>query len=230
MNKKKITGIIIAGVVVVACAVGGVYTHMKNKPSEDSNFTNLINTQYSVNVQTTKSDNGYNYELNVEGDKLTSQDVENIAKQAKAVAKNVDEIVVNQFKNGSKVDNFNGFISPDLVSKAIIDKDGTGTMIKFNQVKNEKYEKVTKVSQVSNYSTNGTSKLDGTEMLNITLSDDKDMNSQGNAIFRAIEKANSTNDKMKSLVVRFNNSDNTKGVIIDNSNPNVEADYSTFNA
>lgn len=230
MNRKKLAGIIVAGVVVVACVVGGIYAYNKNKVTDQSAFAHLINTDYSLTLNTTKGDNGYDYELNVEG-KLTPQDIEHIAKQAKAVANNSDQIIVNQLKEGTEDNSFTGFFSKDLENKAIVQKDGAGKLISFKTIENKDGKQDDKkVSHVSAYSTNGSEKLDSVDVLKITLADDKDIISQGNAIDKAIENQNATNDKVKTMVIDFSNSDNTKGVIIDNSNPDIEADYSSFNA
>ena len=228
MNKKKLTGIIVAGVVVIACITLGIGFHNKNKVTEASAFSHLINKDYTSSLTTTKDDGKFNYELNVEGS-LTKEEVQDIAIKAKQVAKNSNQIIVNYLNDNTNEKDFNGFFSDCLKNKAIIEKDGTGKIISFEKL-NSKDENQ-KGLKVSKYSSNKEEKLDSTNLLKITIDTDKleDVSKEGIALNKTIKKLNGL-EKSKNLVIDFSNKDNSAGVIIDNNNPELEGVYSSFKA
>lgn len=224
MNKKKIIGLVVAGVVVVVGIVGGVAYHKyENTPSSNNTFEQLVNKDYKVVSTATKESDCFKYELNIEG-KLDANDAKDIALQAMSVAKNPSEIVVNEFKDGAKdFDTFNGFVSPDLQSKAVLNKEG-GKLMTFKELQVNK----DKATEVGEFASTGTEKIDGIDALKITLKDDKDIVNQGNAIVSSIVSANKDNQEFKDKAIIVDVSKDGEGVFFDSQNPNLEIDYTSF--
>lgn len=226
MKKKRIIQLIIAGVVVIGAIAGGIAIHhnKQNVPTEDTSFKNLISSEYSVDVHTSKQDDGTKYELNVAG-KLDANEIEQLSKKAYSVAKNPSEVVINVFKNSEYDKNFTGFYNKDMKEKVIINKAGVGKAIEYKAIDTVKAEDIKDIP--SKYKIKGEEKIDDVDALSISIEDTKNADKLSNVLFSTICKENKDNKKVSNLVV--DTQIGQKGIIYDNGNQ-VEGSYTIFNA